>query len=202
MPIHFPGLPYAVDALEPHISAETLELHYGKHHKAYIDKLNAEIAGTAYEGQSLAMIVSTSHDAADTSVFNNAAQAWNHTFLWRSMSPNGGGEPKGPLGDAIKDRFGDLAGFRDAFKHSALGQFGSGWNWLVHTAEGVDIASTSNAETPLTDGVIPLLTLDVWEHAYYLDYQNKRDAYVETFLTNLINWPFAARNFAADWAEA
>jgi Fe-Mn family superoxide dismutase len=202
MPIKFPGLPYAVDALEPHISAQTLEFHYGKHHKAYVDKLNAAIAGTAYEGQSLAMIVTTSHDAADTGVFNNAAQAWNHDFLWRSMSPNGGGEPEGPLADAIKDRFGDLAGFCDAFKRSALGQFGSGWTWLVRTAEGVDIASTSNAETPLTDGAAPLLTLDVWEHAYYLDYQNKRDKYVETFLTSLISWQFAARNFAAEWTDS
>ena len=148
------------------------------------------------------MIVTTSHDAADTGVFNNAAQAWNHDFLWRSMSPNGGGEPEGPLADAIKDRFGDLAGFCDAFKRSALGQFGSGWTWLVRTAEGVDIASTSNAETPLTDGAAPLLTLDVWEHAYYLDYQNKRDKYVETFLTSLISWQFAARNFAAEWTDS
>jgi Fe-Mn family superoxide dismutase len=148
------------------------------------------------------MIVSTSHEAADTAVFNNAAQAWNHTFLWYSMSPSGGGEPAGALADAIKDRFGGLAAFRDAFKNSALGQFGSGWTWLVRTAEGVDIATTGNAETPLTDGVTPLLTLDVWEHAYYLDYQNKRDAYVEAFLANLINWEFAASNFEADRAAA
>ena len=202
MSIQFPSLPYAVDALEPHVSAETLAVHHGKHHKAYVDKLNAAIAGTPYEGQSLAMIVSTSHEAADLGVFNNAAQAWNHDFLWHSMSPNGAGEPTGPLRDAIEERFGDLAGFRDAFKRSALGQFGSGWTWLVHTAEGVDIASTSNAETPLTDGAIPLLTLDVWEHAYYLDYQNRRDAYVESFLSNLINWHFAARNFEPEWAAA
>ena len=201
MPVPFPGLPYATDALEPHISAKTLKFHYGKHHKAYVDKLNAAVAGTAYDGQSLAMIVTTSHDAADSKVFNNAAQAWNHDFLWRSMSPDGGGEPEGPLSDAINDRFGDLAGFRDAFKRSALGQFGSGWTWLVRTEEGVDIANTSNAETPLTDDVVPLLTLDVWEHAYYLDYQNNRDKYVETFLTNLISWQFAARNFAADWTK-
>lgn len=202
MPIQFPSLPYAVDALEPHVSAKTLGFHYSKHHKGYVDKLNAAIAGTAYEGQSLAMIVSTSHDTDDTRVFNNAAQAWNHTFLWRSMSPDGGGEPEGPLADAIKDRFGDLDGFRDAFTRSALGQFGSGWTWLVRTTKGVDIASTGNADTPLTAGVVPLLTLDVWEHAYYLDYQNKRDSYIEAFLTNLINWQFAARNFAAEWAEA
>ena len=202
MSIEFPSLPYAANALEPHVSAKTLEFHHGKHHKAYVDKLNAAIAGTAYEGQSLAMIVATSHEAADLGVFNNAAQAWNHAFLWHSMSPNGGGAPTGPLGDAINDRFGDLAGFRDAFKRSALSQFGSGWTWLVNTAEGVDIANTGNAETPLTDGAIPLLTLDVWEHAYYLDYQNRRDAYVDAFLTKLINWHFAARNFEPEWAAA
>ena len=202
VPIEFPSLPYAANALEPHVSAKTLEFHHGKHHKAYVDKLNAAIAGTAYEGRSLAMIVSTSHEAADLGVFNNAAQAWNHTFLWHSMAPNGGGAPVGRLGDAIKDRFGDLDGFRDAFKRSALGQFGSGWTWLVNTAEGVDIANTGNAETPLTDGAIPLLALDVWEHAYYLDYQNRRDAYVDAFLSKLINWHFAARNFEPEWAAA
>ena len=202
MSIELPGLPYAIDALEPHVSSRTLEFHHGKHHKAYVDKLNAAIAGTAYEGLSLEAIVSASHEAADSGVFNNAAQIWNHTFLWHSMSPSGGGQPAGPLGEAITNRFGDLAGFRDAFKKSALGQFGSGWTWLVRTAEGVDIANSGNAETPLTDGVTPLLTLDVWEHAYYLDYQNKRDTYIDAFLTNLINWEFAARNFEADRAAA
>jgi len=202
MSIEFPKLPYAADALEPSVSAKTLEFHHGKHHKAYVDKLNAAIAGTAYERQSLETIISESHAAADTGVFNNAAQAWNHTFLWHSMSPGGGGGPVGPLADAIHGRFGDLAGFREAFKSSALAQFGSGWTWLVLTPESVDIANTANAETPLTDGVIPLLTLDVWEHAYYLDYQNKRDAYIEAFLSNLINWEFAARNFDAKRAAA
>jgi Fe-Mn family superoxide dismutase len=202
MSIEFPALPYAADALEPYVSAKTLKFHHGKHHKAYVDKLNAAIADTAYDGHSLEAIISASHEAADTGVFNNAAQAWNHTFLWHSMSPSGGGEPAGPLADAINDRFGDLAAFRDAFKSSALGQFGSGWTWLVRTAQGVDIANTGNAETPLTDGVTPLLTLDVWEHAYYLDYQNKRDAYVDAFLANLINWEFAAGNFEAERAAA
>ena len=202
MSIELPGLPYAIDALEPHVSSRTLEFHHGKHHKAYVDKLNAAIAGTAYEGLSLEAIVSASHEAADSGVFNNAAQIWNHTFLWHSMSPSGGGEPAGPLSEAITNRFGDLSGFRDAFKKSALGQFGSGWTWLVRTAEGVDIANSGNAETPLTDGVTPLLTLDVWEHAYYLDYQNRRDAYIDVFLTKLINWEFAARNFEADRAAA
>ena len=200
MSIELPGLPYAIDALEPHVSSRTLEFHHGKHHRAYVDKLNAAIVGTAYEELSLEAIVSASHEAADSGVFNNAAQIWNHTFLWHSMSPSGGGEPAGPLGEAITNRLGGLAGFRDAFKKSALGQFGSGWTWLVRTAEGVDIANSGNAETPLTDGVTPLLTLDVWEHAYYLDYQNRRDAYIDVFLTNLINWEFAARNFEDDRA--
>ena len=202
MSIELPALPYAIDALEPHVSARTLEFHHGKHHKAYVDKLSAAIAGTAYEDLTLEAIVSAAHQAGDSGVFNNAAQAWNHTFLWHSMSPSGGGEPAGPLAAAIKNRFGDLGGFRDAFKSSALGQFGSGWTWLVRTAEGVDIVNSANAETPLTDGVTPLLTLDVWEHAYYLDFQNKRDAYIEAFLANLINWKFAEHNFEAGGTAA
>lgn len=198
MTIEFPTLPYPADALKPHVSERTLEFHHGKHHRAYVDKLNAAIAGTEYEHLSLEQIISASHEAADSAVFNNAAQAWNHNFLWHSMSPTGGGEPAGPLAKAIKDRFGDIAGFREAFNKSALGQFGSGWTWLVRTDQGLDITNTSNAETPLTDGITPLLTLDVWEHAYYLDYQNNRGAYNEAFLSNLINWEFAARNFEAN----
>ena len=197
MSIEFPDLPYAADALEPHISARTFEFHHGKHHKAYVDKLNAAIAGTNYESQSLEEIISASHKASDNGVFNNAAQAWNHTFLWHSMAPNGGGEPNGPLADAIKDKFGDFDAFKAAFKSAAMGQFGSGWAWLVKTGEGVDIVTTGNADTPLVRGATPLLTLDVWEHAYYLDYQNKRDAYVDVFLNELANWEFAAQNFAA-----
>ena len=197
MAISYPDLPYPADALEPHISARTLEFHHGKHHKAYVDKLNAAIAGTPYDDQSIEEIVAAAHEASDTGVFNNAAQAWNHTFLWHSMAPNGRDEPTGPLADAINKRFGDLQGFQTAFKTAAMGQFGSGWTWLVASADGLDIVSTGNAATPLTDGVVPLLTLDVWEHAYYLDYQNKRDAYVDTFLGNLINWEFAERNFEA-----
>ena len=202
MTIEFPTLPYPADALAPHISERTLEFHYGKHHKAYVDKLNKAIAGTKYETLSLEQIISAAYEAADSSVFNNAAQAWNHNFLWHSMSPKGGGAPEGQLAQAIHDRYGDIAGFRDAFSQSALGQFGSGWTWLVRTNQGVDILSTSDAETPLTDGITPLLTLDVWEHAYYLDYQNNRGAYNEAFLSNLINWEFAARNFEADRAAA
>ena len=202
MPIEFPGLPYASDALEPHVSATTLEFHHGKHHKSYVDKLNAAIQGAAYADQSLEEIIVAAQEAGDTGVFNNAAQAWNHTFLWHSMSPGGGGEPTGPLADAIDARFGSLAQFRAAFKTAALGQFGSGWAWLVRTGDGLDIVTTGNAGTPLTDGLTPLLTLDVWEHAYYLDYQNKRDAYIDTYLNELINWEFTAQNYETDRAAA
>lgn len=197
MSIEFPVLPYATNALAPHVSERTLEHHHGKHHKGYVDKLNRAIAGTAYEGKSLEAVIAATHEASDTGVFNNAAQSWNHTFLWSSMSPTGGGEPIGPLADAIDDRFGSIQGFRDAFKAAALAQFGSGWTWLVRTATGLDIVSTGNADTPLIHGTTALLTLDVWEHAYYLDYQNKRDAYVDVFLSNLINWNFATENYAA-----
>ena len=197
MSTEFPALPYAVNALEPHVSARTLEHHHGKHHKGYVDKLNNAIAGTAHEGQSLEAIITAANAASDTGIFNNAAQSWNHTFLWSSMSPTGGGEPSGPLADAIVDRFGSIERFRDDFKAAALAQFGSGWTWLVRTDAGLDIVSTGNADTPLVHGVTPLLTLDVWEHAYYLDYQNKRDAYVDVFLSKLINWEFAAENYAA-----
>ena len=202
MAISFPDLPYAADALEPHISKSTLEFHHGKHHRAYVDKLNTAIEGTAYNDQPLENIIAAAAEASETGVFNNAAQAWNHTFLWHSMSPEGGNEPGGALADAIRQSFDDLDGFRSAFKAAALGQFGSGWTWLVASANGLEIVSTGNADTPLTQDVTPLLTLDVWEHAYYLDYQNKRDAYVDTFLDNLINWEFAAQNYDSYRAAA
>ncbi len=202
MSIEFPELPYAIDALEPYVSSKTLDCHHGKHHKSYVDKLIPAIQGTAYEDQALETILSAAHEAGDTGVFNNAAQACNHTFLWHSMSPSGGGEPTAVLADAIIARFGDLAAFRAKFKTAALGQFGSGWVWLVRTADGLDIISTGNADTPLLYGDTPLLTLDVWEHAYYLDYQNKRDAYIDAFLSELINWEFAAQNYGADRAAA
>ena len=195
MPFELAGLPYPTDALEPHISAETFGYHHGKHHKAYVDKLNAAIAGTDYEDQPLETVILAAHEAADTAVFNNAAQAWNHTFLWNSMSPDGGGAPTGPIADAINECFGDLAGFQEAFKRVALGQFGSGWAWLVRTSDGLEIVSTGNAETPLTDGSVPLLTLDVWEHAYYLNYQNRRPDYISAFFS-VINWEKVAENFA------
>lgn len=202
MSVEFPDLPYAIDALEPFVSAETLSFHYGKHHKAYVDKLNAAITGTTYADQSLERIITQSHAAQDTGIFNNAAQAWNHDFLWHSMTPDGGGAPDGELADAIVSRFGGLEEFRAAFKESALKQFGSGWTWLVHNPQGLKIVNTGNAATPLTGGITPLLTLDVWEHAYYLDYQNRRDAYIDSFLTNLVNWQFASRNFARTRAAA
>ena len=202
MSISFPDLPYAADALEPHVSASTLGFHHGKHHKAYVDKLNAAIADTDYDGHSLEAIVQASHEASDAAIFNNAAQTWNHTFLWHSMSPNGGGEPSGALADAIDESFGDLAGFRKKFKAAAMGQFGSGWTWLVRTADGLEIVSTGNADLPLVHGTTALLTLDVWEHAYYLDYQNKRDAYIDAFLDKLVNWEFAAQNYEAERAAA
>jgi Fe-Mn family superoxide dismutase len=197
MSIKFPVLPYATNALEPHVSANTLEHHHGKHHKAYVDKLNNAIAGTAYEGKALEDIIAAAHKASEAGIFNNAAQSWNHTFLWNSMSPTGGGEPAGPLAEAIDRQFGSVQAFREAFKAAALAQFGSGWTWLVRTKKGLDIVSTGNADTPLVHGTTPLLTLDVWEHAYYLDYQNKRDAYVDVFLASLVNWDFAAENYAA-----
>ena len=202
MSIEFPDLPYATDALEPHVSARTLEFHHGKHHKSYVDKLNSAMQDTAYESQPLETIIAVAHEASDTGVFNNAAQAWNHTFLWHSMAPGGGGEPTGALADAVTARFGSLAEFRAAFKAAALGQFGSGWVWLVRTVDGLDIVSSSNADTPIIGGVTPLLTLDVWEHAYYLDFQNKRDAYIDAFLSELINWDFAAQNYEAGRAAA
>ena len=202
MSIEFPILPYAINALEPHVSAKTLALHHGKHHKGYVEKLNSAIAGTAYAGKSLEAIIGAAHEASETGIFNNAAQSWNHTFLWSSMSPNGGGAPIGPLADAIDDRFGNIQGFKAEFKAAALAQFGSGWTWLVRTATELDIVSTGNADTPLLRGSTPLLTLDVWEHAYYLDFQNRRDAYIDAFLSNLINWEFAAENYIADRAAA
>jgi Fe-Mn family superoxide dismutase len=197
MSIEFSDLPYATDALQPHISSQTLETHHGKHHKGYVDKLNAAIAGTRYEDQSLEEIITSAHEHEDIGVFNNAAQAWNHEFLWQSMSPDGGGDPTGSLADAITSRFGSCEDFREAFRTAAKGQFGSGWAWLVNTPDGLEVVSTGNADTPVTGRNTPLLTLDVWEHAYYLDYQNKRAAYIDAFLQHLVNWEFADRNFAA-----
>ncbi len=188
-----PPLPYEKNALEPHISAETLEFHYGKHHQTYVTNLNNLIAGTEFESQSLEDIVKKSSGG----IFNNAAQIWNHTFYWNSLSPNGGGEPTGALAAAIVQAFGSFENFKAEFTKTAVTTFGSGWAWLVKNADGsLALVSTSNAGCPLTAGQTPLLTCDVWEHAYYIDYRNLRPKYVEAFWS-LVNWEFAAQNFAA-----
>ncbi len=188
-----PTLPYEKNALEPHISAETLEFHYGKHHQTYVTNLNNLIAGTEFEQLTLEEIVKKSSGG----IFNNAAQVWNHTFYWHSLSPTGGGEPTGALAEAIVKTFGSFEKFKEDFSKTAITTFGSGWAWLVKNADGsLALVSTSNAATPLTTGQTPLLTIDVWEHAYYVDYRNLRPKYVEAFW-NLVNWEFAASNFAA-----
>ncbi|KAF0806238.1 superoxide dismutase [Alcanivorax sp. S71-1-4] len=192
MAFELPALPYAKDALAPHMSAETLEFHYGKHHQTYVTKLNELVAGTDKEGQSLEDIIK---GAGPGPLFNNAAQVWNHTFFWNSLSPNGGGEPTGALADAINAKWGSFDKFKEAFTNSAIGNFGSGWTWLVKNGNELDIVNTSNAATPLTDGKTALLTVDVWEHAYYIDYRNARPKYLEGFWA-LVNWEFAASNFA------
>ncbi|WKB52847.1 superoxide dismutase [Eleftheria terrae] len=190
-----PPLPYPMDALQPHMSKETLEFHYGKHHNAYVVNLNNLIKTTATEfaDRSLEEIIKSSSGG----VFNNAAQVWNHTFFWNCMKPNGGGEPKGALAEAINKKWGSYAAFKEAFSKSAVGNFGSGWTWLVKKADGsVDIVNTSNAQTPLTTEDKALLTVDVWEHAYYIDFRNLRPKFVETFFASLVNWDFAEANFA------
>ena len=188
-----PALPYAMDALAPHISAETLEFHYGKHHKTYVDNLNNLIKGTEFENASLEEIVKKSSGG----IFNNAAQVWNHTFYWNGLAPNAGGVPTGALADAINAKWGSFDAFKEAFTKCAVTTFGSGWAWLVKTPAGeLDLVSTSNAATPLTTDNKALLTCDVWEHAYYVDYRNARPKYVESFW-NLVNWDFVAKNFAA-----
>ncbi len=199
MTIDLPPLAYARDALEPHISRQTLDFHYGKHHQAYVNKLNALLEGRWQADVSLEEIIQeTAVDPANANIFNNAAQVWNHTFYWSSMKPSDGGAPTGAIAEAIKADFGGVDGFKEAFSSVAKSRFGSGWAWLVKKGGKLDVSSTPNAETPLTEpGVTPLLTMDVWEHAYYLDYQNNRPAYVETFIDKLVNWDFANANLAA-----
>jgi Fe-Mn family superoxide dismutase len=187
-----PPLPYAADALAPYISKETIDFHYGKHHQTYVTNLNNLVKGTEFADHGLEDIVRKSSGG----IFNNAAQIWNHTFFWHSLKPAGGGEPTGALAAAITAKWGSYAAFKEAFTKSALGNFGSGWTWLVKKSDGsVDIVNTSNAGTPLTGADKALVTIDVWEHAYYIDYRNARAKFVETFLNNLVNWEFAARNF-------
>ncbi len=188
-----PALPYAMDALAPHMSKETFEYHYGKHHQAYVTNLNNLIKGTEFENASLEDIIKKSSGG----IFNNSAQVWNHTFFWNCMKPSGGGIPGGALLDAINKKWGGFDDFKKAFQASAVGNFGSGWTWLVKKADGgLDIVNMGAAGTPLTTGDKALLCVDVWEHAYYIDYRNLRAKYVETFLSSLVNWGFAAKNFA------
>lgn len=187
-----PPLPYPADALEPHLSAESFDFHYGKHHHNYIVNLNRLINGTEFHDKTLEAIVRESKGP----IFNNAAQIWNHTFFWNSLSPEGGGSPQGPLLHAIEQEFGSLAGFREAFIQRSVSNFGAGWTWLVRRRNGaVGIVNTANAETPLVSANRPLLTVDLWEHAYYIDYRNGRQRFVETFLDKLVNWRFAQDNF-------
>ncbi|MGF1757396.1 superoxide dismutase [Fe] [Photobacterium sagamiensis] len=194
MAFELPALPYAINALEPHISQETLEYHHGKHHNTYVVKLNGLIEGTDLAAKSLEEIIKTSTGG----VFNNAAQIWNHTFYWHCLSPNAGGEPTGEVADAIVKAFGSFEEFKAKFTDSAINNFGSSWTWLVKKADGsLDIVNTSNAGTPLTEeGVTPLLTVDLWEHAYYIDYRNLRPSYMNAFWA-LVNWDFVAKNLAA-----
>ncbi|TGN11000.1 superoxide dismutase [Leptospira ilyithenensis] len=185
-----PELPYAKDALLPHISPETLDFHYGKHHQTYVTNLNNLIKGTEFENSSLEDIVKKS----SAGIFNNAAQIWNHTFYWHSLSPKGGGPATGAVGDAINKAFGSFDAFKEKFTTSAVTNFGSGWTWLVKKGDSVEIVNTSNAGSPLKDGIQSLITVDVWEHAYYIDFRNARPKYLEAFW-NLVNWEFANQNF-------
>ena len=194
MAIELPPLPYADDALAPHISAHTMSFHYGKHHAAYVNNLNGLIDGTDLANASLEEIIS---GAESGGLFNNAAQVWNHTFYWNSMTPGGGGDPSGDLAAALESSFGSIDAFKTQFKADAVGNFGSGWTWLVQDDSGLAIVKTDDADTPLAHGGKALLTIDVWEHAYYLDYQNARPAYVDAFLESLINWEFASANYSA-----
>ena len=184
MAFELPPLPYAQDALAPHISAETLEYHYGKHHQAYVTNLNKLVEGTEFENASLEDVILKS----DGGLFNNSAQVWNHTFYWNSMSPNGGGAPTGAAADAINGAFGSYDDFKAKFAEAATTQFGSGWAWLVDNGSGLEIMKTSNADLPMKHGAKALLTIDVWEHAYYIDFRNARPNYISTFLDSLVNW--------------
>jgi superoxide dismutase, Fe-Mn family len=195
MTIQLPDLPYRKDALAPHVSASTLEFHHDKHHAAYVNNTNKFIAGTELADKSLEEIVAAAAKAPDKkALFNNAAQVWNHTFLWNSMAPNGGGKARGPVAERIEQDFKGTDAFAEAFIAAAVGQFGSGWAWLVLDGGKLKIETTANADTPLVHGRTPLLTCDVWEHAYYLDYQNRRPDYVKVFLDKLVNWDFANAN--------
>ena len=196
MTFQLPALPYDKAALEPHISAKTFDFHYGKHHKAYVDKANELVKGTALEGMALEQAVIESRKQGTGPLFNNIGQIYNHNLFWMSMKPNGGGEPTGPLADKIRESFGTFDTFKEQFVNAGIGQFGSGWVWLVAASGKLEIVKTANAETPLTDGKKPLLVCDVWEHAYYIDYQNRRADFLKVFIEKLVNWAFAAEQLA------
>jgi Fe-Mn family superoxide dismutase len=198
MAIDLPDLPYSYQALEPHISATTLKFHHDKHHRAYVDKTNALIKDGKLANASLEeIILAAAKDPAQKALFNNAAQAWNHAFYWRGMKPEGGGAPTGAVAERITQDFGGYDHFAESFTNAATGQFGSGWAWLVLDGDALAVVATPNADVPLVRGQTPLLVVDVWEHAYYLDYQNKRPDYIATFLDKLVNWDFAAKNLSA-----
>ncbi len=196
MTISLSNLPYERNALEPYLSAETLSYHYDKHHRGYVEKLNALIESTPFEGLSLEEIIVRARETAEIEILNNASQVWNHAFLWESMSPNGGFKPTGRIMEMIENDFGDIESFKERFRRAALGQFGSGWAWLVMDGQNLRILTTGNADSPVGTDMVPLLTLDVWEHAYYIDYRNERARYVDAFLDRLINWRFAEANMA------
>ena len=197
MAFELPPLPYPMDALQPHMSSRTLEFHHGKHHKAYVDNLNNLVKDTPFARQSLEDIIkATAKDEAKAGVFNNAAQVWNHTFFWNCMKPHGGGQPTGDVAKGIEQAFGGLDKFKQEFKQAATTQFGSGWAWLVNDGGKLKITKTPNAVNPLSQGHTALLTCDVWEHAYYLDFQNRRPDFVQTFLDHLVNWEFVAKSLS------
>ena len=198
MAIELPDLPYAQDGLAPHISAETLGFHHGKHHATYVDRLNGAIKDTELEGKSLEDIIkAVAGDAGKAGVFNNSAQVWNHTFYWNCMAPNGGGKPTGDVASKIDADLGGYDKFKEAFSAAAANQFGSGWAWVVVDGGKLKVTSTPNADLPMAHGQHAILTIDVWEHAYYLDYQNRRPDYISTFLDKLVNWDFVAKNLAS-----
>jgi superoxide dismutase, Fe-Mn family len=195
MAFELPALPYAIDALAPHISAETLEFHHGKHHQTYVTNLNNLVEGTDHASASLEDVIMAADNPSP--LFNNAAQVWNHTFYWSSMAPNGGGEPTGEVAEAINSAFGSYDAFRTAFAEAATTQFGSGWAWLVDDGSGLKVIKTANADLPMRHSAKALLTIDVWEHAYYIDFRNARPNYINTFLDSLVNWDFVAANMAS-----
>ncbi len=193
-PFILPNLPYEKKALEPYISEKTLEFHHGKHHQAYVNNLNALIENTDFLQKNLETVIKETFGKPDKAgIFNNAAQVWNHTFYWHSIKPNGGGSPSAKIAALIESSFGSMDALKDEFSKAAAGQFGSGWAWIVYDGKGLKVTKTSNAENPITSGMFPIITIDVWEHAYYLDYQNARPKYIETFFNHLINWDFAER---------